>query len=49
LPQIDLNALKQGAQDLIPALGPGEMVKDEESGLAVTPPAQKFKGFSAGQ
>lgn len=49
LPQIDLNSLKQGAQDMIPGLSAGDMVKDEESGLAITPPAQKFKGFSAGQ
>lgn len=44
-PNIDLNAIKDGAMDMIPGQG-SDMVKDDESGLAITPPQNKFKGLT---
>lgn len=47
-PSVDLNALKEDAKKLVPGIGGGDMVKDEESGLAITPRQNQFKGFSPG-
>lgn len=46
---VDLNSLKDDALKMVPDLGGKDMVKDKESGLAITPRQNQFKGFSAGQ
>lgn len=46
---VDLNSLKDDALKMVPDLGGQDMVKDKESGLAITPRQNQFKGFSAGQ